>query len=102
MTANDLTLIIAALSGLVGVMAGGAKWLIATVDARNTTAALDQAKAREALSNRLQDEITVLRRDISVLQTKEALYIRRIYQLESFIHRHPGIDIPDMSGWPPL
>ncbi len=102
MTPADVSTILTALIGMLLVMGGGAKWLIVTVDARNAKAALDQLLAREALSNRLQEEILLLRKDINLLQVEKALYLRRIYQLEGFIHKLSGVDIPDMPGWPPI
>jgi hypothetical protein len=101
MTPESITLLIGALGGFFVVLGGGAKWLLSHLDAKDQAAALRESEARNELSRRLNDEISLLRKDISRMQTERALYFRRIHQLEGFIHRIPGIDIPAMEGWPP-
>ena len=119
MSAADIVLLIGAISGLLVVFGGGLKYLLDRVDARARETRLlaeaanaltngDMAKARLAelesrmqLSNRLHDDLSVMRAEIETLKHRNALYLQRIYQLEAFIHKQPGIDIPLMKGWPP-
>lgn len=105
MTPESITLLIGALGGFFVVVGGGAKWLLSHLDAKEKASALRESEARNELSRRLNEEITTLRTELSVLRLERSqektLYLRRIYQLELFIHRQPGIDIPTMDGWPP-
>ena len=102
MTATDFVAIGGGIAALLTVLGGGISWLIGTIDKKNADAALAGALAREALASRLQEDITLLRKDIAKLQAEKGLYLRRIYQLEGFIHRLPDIEIPTMDGWPPV
>lgn len=101
MNASDISTLLIAAGGFLVVLGGGGKYLLSRMDAKNEAAALNEDKARSALSERLQTEISYLRQELQEVQGKSALYLRRIYQLESFIHKQPGIDIPLMDGWPP-
>lgn len=102
MNASDISTILGAAGGVFLVLGGGAKYLLSRMDAKNEAAAKQEDEARTALSDRLQVEISHLREELQKVQGANALYLRRIYQLESFIHRQPGIDIPLMDGWPPV
>lgn len=101
MTAAEVQILIASLVALFGVMGAGAKWMLSHIDSKQLKSELSEERARTDLSNRLHDEIKVLRDQLQRLVADKSLYLRRIYQLESFIHKHPGIDIPEMDGWPP-
>ena len=101
MTPESVTLFIGALGGFLVVLGGGAKWMLSHLDAKDKASALRESEARNELSKRLNEEITLLRMEISRLQSYQALHMRRIYQLEYFIHAQPGINIPTMEGWPP-
>ena len=101
MSPESITLLVGALGGFLVVIGGGAKWLLSHLDAKDNASARREAEAREALSIRLHEEIQVLRNEIHRNQIEKALYLRRIYQLEFFIHKQPGIEIPSMEGWPP-
>ena len=101
MNPADMTLLIGAVGAFFAVLGGGAKWLLSYIESRNKESADREQAARLALSSRLENEIAQLRREIAKGQAEKSLYIRRIYQLEYFIHRQPGIDIPAMEGWPP-
>lgn len=83
-------------------MTAGGKWLLTHIDALQAKASLKETQAREDLSIRLHEEIRVLRIELSETHAANRLYLRRIYQLEAFIHRQPGVEIPDMEGWPPI
>jgi len=106
MSADSITLLLGSFGSLLLVLGGGGKWLLAHLDAKDTASARREAEAREELNTRLQDEIASLRSELLALKQERAaeltLYRRRIYQLESFIHQQPGIDIPSMEGWPPV
>lgn len=101
MTPQDVTLLIGAIGAFFAILGGGAKWLLSHLDAKANESAKREELARSALSLRLQDEIAVLRADLSRMQGEKSLYLKRIYQLEYFIHTQPGINIPNMDGWPP-
>jgi hypothetical protein len=101
MSPTDFTLIIAALGSFFAILGGGAKWLMSHIDAKAKESELRENEARIALSNRLQEEISSLRRDLSRVLEEKSLFMRRIYVLESFIHNQEGISIPPMEGWPP-
>lgn len=94
MTPSEIQILIGSIAGLVAAVAGGAKWLLTYIESLQIKASMAEAVAREKLSERLHEEIRVLR-------IENQLYLRRIYQLEGFIHRQPGIDIPHLEGWPP-
>jgi len=102
MSASDIQILIGSVTGLFVVLAGGAKWLLSHIDARQVKSELAEAKARTELSDRLHEEIRVLRSEVASMQSEKGLYLRRIFQLERFIHAQPGINIPEMEGWPPV
>lgn len=102
MSAVDIQILLGSIAGVLVVLGGGSKWLLSYVDAIQVKSALAEERARTSLSSRLHEEIKVLRDQLESMRTRENLYMRRIYQLESFIHQQPGIDIPTMTGWPPL
>lgn len=102
MTPESITLLIGALGGFFVVVGGGAKWMLTHLDSKDKASELREANARDALATRLHEEISLLRTDIAKLQADKQLYMKRIYQLEFFIHSQPGISLPVMTGWPPL
>lgn len=83
------------------VLGGGVKWLLTLVDAKTMAAQKIESDARTLLSAGLTDDIRKLRDVVDTMQKRESLFLRRIYQLEGFIHTQPGITIPTMDGWPP-
>lgn len=101
MNASDISTILGAAGGFILVLGGGAKYLLSRMDAKTEAAAKLEKEARTELYERLQTEISFLRQELREAEGKSQLYLRRIFQLESFIHRQPGIDIPLMDGWPP-
>lgn len=101
MTAQDIQLLVGAFCALLALVGTGAKWLIGTLEIKYTKLALGEANARDDLSRRLHEEIGVLRLELADMRAEKKLFQRRIYMLEAFIHRQPGIDIPKMEGWPP-
>ena len=101
MTPQDMTLLIGAIGAFFAVLGGGAKWLLSHIDDKALKSSVREEEARSALSKRLQQEIDGLRADIAKVQAEKSLYLKRIYQLEYFIHMQPGINIPVMEGWPP-
>ena len=102
MTPQEIPVFFGSIGALFVILGGGAKWLLAHIEAIATKSALAEERARAVLSARLFEEIKVLREELTRMQVERNVYIRRIYQLETFIHSQPGIDIPTMSGWPPL
>lgn len=101
MTASEIQILITSLIGLLVVFGGGSKWMLTYIDARQAKSALTESQAREALSAILHEEIRVLRMELATSNANSRLYLRRIYQLESFIHTQLLMPIPAMEGWPP-
>lgn len=101
MTNDQWPALIIAIGGLLAVVGGGIKWLLGRVEARIAASAANEKEAREELAKRLNEEIRLLRIELVVAQKDKSLYLRRIYMLENFIHKQPGIEIPIMEGWPP-
>jgi hypothetical protein len=102
MTPEGLTLLIGSLGAFFVVIGGGAKWMLSHLDGKDKASALRESEARNELSKLLNDEISLLRQDLAKVQSEKSLYLKRIYQLEYFIHTQPGISIPAMEGWPPV
>jgi hypothetical protein len=98
MSPNEL---IAAIITVLGIVGAGVKWLLTHLASNAASAALKESEARAQLSERLHDEIRVLRMELAEIHVEKKLYLRRIFQLERFIHTQPGINIPEMEGWPP-
>lgn len=101
MSANDIQVLLGSAGAFILILSGGGKWLLTHIDALQAKSSLLESTAREALSNRLHEEIRVLRVELVESHKISRLYLRRIHQLEGFIHTQPGIDIPAMDGWPP-
>lgn len=107
--AAEIQILITALIGLLVVFGGGIKWMLMYIDGKQTKSSLNEADARVALSTMLHEEIRILRQELAISNATIAesnatskFYLRRIYQLESFIHTQAGISIPTMEGWPPV
>lgn len=101
MNPQDAVVLLGALGVFFGLLGGGAKWLLGHIDAKAKESAQREEEARNALSERLQQEIASLRADLTAVQKEKSLYLRRIYHLEHFIHAYPNIEIPPMNDWPP-
>ena len=102
MTPESLTLLIGAMGTFLVALGGGAKWLLSYINSKDIASALRELEARNDLSQRLHEEISSLREALIKGQFEKSLYLKRVYQLEYFIHTHPGISIPTMEGWPPI
>lgn len=101
MSASDISTLLGAIGAFLVVAGGGAKWLLSHIEVLRLASEVRETAARTALSERLQMEIGELRQELTKLQMLNGIYLRRIYQLENFIHQLPDIDIPVMEGWPP-
>ena len=101
MTAESVTLLLGALGAFFVVIGGGAKWMLSHLDAKDQASALRESEARNALSARMNDEISALRGQLDVVRSSSQIYLRRVYQLEHAIHSQPGMSLPVMEGWPP-
>lgn len=101
MSIQDLVLLVGALGAFFAMLGGGARWLLSHIEERTKEASDREAVARAALSERLHGEIMELRQEIIKVHLEKSLYLKRIYQLEYFIHLQPGINIPSTDGWPP-
>lgn len=113
MSIESLVLLLGAVGSFLAVFGGGAKWLLnhmdekskealRTMEERSKESALKEERARQDLFDRLQEEISLLKNELTKVQHEKSLYLKRIYQLEYFIHKQPGIEIPAMDGWPPI
>lgn len=102
MNATDIQILLASIGAFLVTVGLGGKWLLMYIAGKQAEAALAESTARAELSARLHEEIRLLRVELGVLHTENRVYLRRIFQLEGFIHTHPGIHIPPMEGWPPL
>jgi hypothetical protein len=101
MSATDIQILLASVGVLLVTVGAGTKWLLMYIGAKQAEAALAESTARNELSARLHEEIRVLRVELAGLHTENRVYLRRIFQLEGFIHNYPDITLPDMEGWPP-
>lgn len=101
MNFQDFQILSFSIVGIFAALGGGVKWLTTHLDAKQDKAALAESEARTELSNRLHEEIRVLRIELADMRAEKRLYLRRILQLEAFIHAQPGMAIPLMDGWPP-
>ena len=98
MTPNEILAAIVTLTAIVG---GAVKWVFVVIRSDQSIAALKEAEARIELSQRLHDEIRLLRGDLVLMHAEKKLFLRRIYQLEAVIHAQPNMTLPIMQGWPP-
>lgn len=101
MAVESITLLIGALGTFFVVIGGGAKWMLSHLDAKEQSSALRESEARNALSARMHEEISALRKQLEEVRLCSQLYLRRVYQLEYAIHSQPGMALPNMEGWPP-
>lgn len=101
MITSDIILILGALGTLLISFGSGVRWLMAHVDAKTNAAQLVESQARALMSQQLHDDIRILRAEVASMRLEKAIFRKRIYQLERFIHLQPGISIPEMEGWPP-
>lgn len=99
---ESIIALLAAVGSFLAIFGGGAKWLLSHMDAKAKESSEKEQHARQELYTRLQEEISELRSELLKVQKEKSLYLKRIYQLEYFIHTQPGIDIPPMDGWPPV
>lgn len=102
MTSSEGQIIITALISLLVVFGGGIKWTLMYIDGKQAKSSLSESEARTTLSTMLHEEIRILRQELATSNSNSKIYLRRIYQLESFIHMQAGISIPMMEGWPPI
>lgn len=101
MTVQDFPMLLGAFGAFLLILGGGVKWLIAHLDAKTALMQLVEAKARADMTFMFQNEINTLRIEVEKLRAEKSIFMKRVYQLESFIHDQPGINIPKMTGWPP-
>ena len=101
MAPEHIVALLGAFGTFLSVLGVGGAWLLNRVDAKAKASEEQEAEARRQLAESMAAEIHVLRQEINVLRNEKGVYLRRIYQLELLIHRTPGMQIPDMEGWPP-
>lgn len=92
--------VITAIGGVLLIFGAGIKWLLGQFKARLAESEKAASEARQALDLRLSAEISGLRSQVNVMEVQRIVFLKRIYQLEAFIHKLPGVEIPDMTGWP--
>ena len=97
---NDIGAIVVAIGGLLTVLGGGVAWIAARMDAKDKAVKDLLTEQIEAL----RDEVEIQAKQIAAHQLqaaqRESLFFRRIYDLESSIHKN-GHDMPATIGWPP-
>lgn len=116
---GDVPSLIASAVVLLATVGTGLKWVLGKVDdrikasdemyAQRIKASQEDAEeARNKLEDRftaeiksLQCELASVRNDLRLSLELNNLFRNRIYQLENLIHKVPGVEIPDMQGWPP-
>lgn len=101
MTAADIQTLIGSAILILATLGGGVQWLLTYIKAAQTQGELAEAKARTELSDRLYEEIRLLRQELANSHEEKRLYLRRIFQLENAIHAQTGMEMPVMEGWPP-
>lgn len=101
MSAESVALLLGAIGTFFVIIGGGAKWMLSHLDAKDQASALRESEARNALSNRMNDEITALRVQLDSVRATSQIYLRRVYQLEYLILTDPNMKLPLMEGWPP-
>ena len=98
---DQLATIIGAIGGLLIILGGGIKWLMIHIENKIKIATGVTEKLQAQLALKTSEEFSALKSSILKLENLNAIYMKRIYQLEKFVHKQPGIEIPDMLGWPP-
>ena len=76
----------------------GFKWLLSYIDTRSSLSITAEQTARRELQIQLEERIDQLTKQVDKLMGQNELYLRRIYQLESFI-TVSGLDLPVLPGW---
>ena len=101
MTTDQWPTLIIAIGSFLATIGYGIKWILSHVETKISAISKKEEAARELFQGLLQAEIKDQDKKIEIMGVEKALYLRRIYQLEHFIHAIPGIFIPEMKGWPP-
>lgn len=70
------------------------------IDAKAAVHIKAEADARQELVSEFKNRIEALEGAVKNMEAQEGVYIRRIYQLESFI-QGINVKVPVMEGWPP-
>ncbi len=100
MTPQDIMLILGGIGALLVSLGGAAKWILTYIDTKAKEAIDAEKMARAELKAYMDKEIRDLTEQLNVVTSREALYFRRILQLEAYLSSR-GIDLPSMEGWPP-
>lgn len=99
---------------LLGVLGGAfvglgkaIQWYVSRFDAKTQRAMQIENDLRRTVEKSFEErikslelEIGVQRRIIEDMNRERQIFLRRIYQLEAFIHATKA-DVPTMEGWPP-
>lgn len=101
MTPEHLVAILGAFGSVLSAIGIAGAWMLNRVDANAKASQEKEAEARQQLAAAMQAEITELRSEVAALRSEKGIYLRRIYMLELFITQTPGLQIPEMEGWPP-
>lgn len=98
---TDFNAIIMAVLAVLAAIGAAGKWILMYVDGKQAASDLVESRALAALSERLHEEIRVLRLELANSHVLSRLYLRRIHQLETYIHMQSNLNMPTMEGWPP-
>lgn len=90
--------VLAAIGASFLALGRGFKWLLAYIDTRSSVSISAEQVARRELQIQLEERIDQLTKQVDKLMGQNELYLRRIYQLESYI-TVSGLKLPDLKGW---
>jgi len=100
MGVDNIMLILGGVGTLLVSLGGAAKWILTYIDEKGKAALESEKSARNDLKNYMDQAIQSLNEQLHTVMTREALYLRRVLQLEAYV-QDKGMDLPIMEGWPP-
>lgn len=101
MNVQDIILILGGIGTLLVSLGGAAKWILNYIDGKAKEALEAEKQARKELKDYMDREIHQLTEQLHNVTAREALYLKRIMQLEAYILGQKGLELPPMEGWPP-
>lgn len=101
MNVQDIMLILGGIGALLASLGGAARWILSYIDTKAKEALDNEKKARDELKAYMDREIRELNDQLRLVTSREALYLKRILQLEAYILGQKGLALPVMEGWPP-
>lgn len=106
-TGAEIITLLGVLGGAFVGLGKAIQWYVARFDAKTQRAMQIESDLRRAVEKSFEErikglelEIGVQRRLIEEMNKEKQAFLRRIYQLEAFIHASK-MDVPTLEGWPP-